>query len=85
MGTGSYWRDMAIPIIRHVIATVGTSDDRALQQALREAYPWGEKRMHPYRVWRDEVRRQLAGEQHPRRAPDPVSPGQLSVFDSVDS
>jgi hypothetical protein len=85
MGTHSYWRDMAIPIIRNVIATVGTSDDRALQRALREAYPWGEKRMHPYKVWRHEVRRQLAGEQHPRRTPNPVSPGQLLIFDSVDS
>lgn len=29
------------------------------QQRSPDAYPFGERRMHPYRIWRDEIRRQL--------------------------
>lgn len=79
--TGSYWRDIAAPIITKVIDRVGRDDKRALQKALAEAYPWGEKRMHPYRIWRDEIRRQLEGRQHRRPPqPDQISPGQLPLF-----
>jgi hypothetical protein len=27
---------------------------------LRDAYPWGERAYHPYRIWCSEVNRQLA-------------------------
>jgi hypothetical protein len=81
VSTGSYWRDRAAPIIAEVIARVGRDDERALRKALHDAYPFGERRMHPYRIWCDEVRRQLEGRQHRRPAsPDPVSPGQLGLF-----
>jgi len=81
VSTGSYWRDIAGPIIREVIDRVGRGDERALQKALRKAYPWGEKRMHPYKIWRDEIRRQLEGRQHRRQPkPDHVAPGQLSLL-----
>jgi hypothetical protein len=55
----SSWRDIATPIIRRVVEENGTADMAKLRRALREAYPWGKKRMHPYRIWRDEVKRQL--------------------------
>lgn len=76
----STWRNAAAPIIARVIREVGTDDPVALRRALREAYPWGEKRMHPYKVWLDEIRRQLAGPSlvGNRRAP-PVSVGQLAI------
>lgn len=83
MTTGSYWRDQAIPIIRAVIQRVGLDDQKALQRALRDAYPWGSKKRHPYRIWRDEIKRQLAGRQHRKRgAPFPEAPGQMSLFTS---
>lgn len=56
MGT---WRESAAPIIAEVIRRVGRSDMCALRKALREAYPWGDRRMHPYKVWCSEIRRQL--------------------------
>jgi hypothetical protein len=58
---GSYWREKARPVIAGVIAKVGTADPARLARELRAAYPFGEKAQHPYRIWRDEVRRQLAG------------------------
>lgn len=82
MNTGSYWRNRAAPIIQEVIGRVGRDDLRALLKALHEAYPFGERRMHPYKTWRDEIRRQLNGRQQPQSpAPPPIAPGQLSLFD----
>jgi hypothetical protein len=76
----SSWRNAAAPIIAKVIDEVGTDDMRALRQALREAYPWGEKRMHPYRIWCNEIRRQLSGAPPPdTRRPTPAAPGQLTI------
>ena len=53
------WRDIAAPIIRDTIASVGTQDMKALRKALHDAYPFGERRMHPYKIWCSEVKRQL--------------------------
>lgn len=55
------WREQAAPIIRKVILEVGTEDGIALKKALRAAYPWGERAMHPYRIWNSEIRHQLSG------------------------
>ena len=53
------WRDSAKPIIQRVISETGRNDLKALRKALREAYPFGERAYHPYKVWCDEVRKQL--------------------------
>lgn len=83
MSTGSYWRNRAAPIIREVIAFVGRDDERALMKALNDAYPFGARRMYPYKIWRDEIRRQLEGRQGRRPpAPPPDAPGQLSLLPS---
>jgi hypothetical protein len=81
----SYWRNMAAPIIRQVMAEVGTEDTKKLRRALNHAYPFHEKKLHPYRIWCDEVKRQLRGDQ-PRniKKKQPVSPGQLLLMDASD-
>ena len=53
------WRDIAAPIIKEVIEREGRDDMKKLRKALRESYPFGERRHHPYKVWCDEVRRQV--------------------------
>lgn len=55
------WRGLAEPIISEVIARVGRDDEKALRDALRDAYPFGERAHWPYKVWGDEVRRQIDG------------------------
>lgn len=76
------WRNKARPIIASVIAEVGTSDIRKLRRELRKAFPWGERKLHPYRIWCDEIRVQL-GEVRRFRARG-ISPmtGQGKLFDS---
>lgn len=53
------WRDMARPIIARVIQEHESDDIRSIRRALREAYPFGERKYWPYKVWCDEVREQL--------------------------
>jgi hypothetical protein len=53
------WREIAAPIIAETVARVGRDDIKALRRALRDAYPFGERKYHPYKIWCDEVRRQL--------------------------
>lgn len=53
------WRDRARPIIAAVINEVGCDDMKRLRKAISDAYPFGFREMHPYKIWCDEVRRQL--------------------------
>lgn len=54
-GKGSYWRAAAERVIRGVIEKQGTGDLDALEQAIRAAYPFGERKHWPYKVWLDAV------------------------------
>ena len=74
------WRDSAGPIIAKVIAEHGTDDMKALRKALREAYPYGQCKYWPYKVWCDEVKRQIQGRLHPAPVPPPSPPGPLEAL-----
>jgi hypothetical protein len=52
------WRDHARRVIAQVIADVGRDDPGRLKRALFDAYPFGERQYHPYRIWLDEIKRQ---------------------------
>lgn len=64
MSNDSYWRMKARPIIDKVLADTKGQDEKVICNAIRDAYPFGERRYHPYKIWCDEVRRQrgLKGE-----------------------
>lgn len=66
------WRDRARPIIAGVIETHGTADMKTLRTLLWQAYPFGEKKYHPYKVWLKLKR--------PAPRHDPL-PGQMTLFD----
>ena len=75
------WRDRARPLIAQVISRVGTEDMKGLRKALREAYPWGPREYHPYRIWLDEIRVQLGTKQE-KPKPEPSSPSsERGLFD----
>ena len=75
------WRDKARPIIAAVIAKYGTDDLRFLRSALRDAYPFGERKYHPYRMWCDEVKVQLGLKTGPKPKPTPSGDESLPLFD----
>lgn len=60
------WRDRFKPIIREVIQETGTDDMRLLRQKLRDAFPAGPRQYHPYKIWLDEINRQLGLGKHKR-------------------
>lgn len=50
------WRDIAKPIIRQVLKDTEGKTEKEIKKALREAYPWGQRAMHPYKIWCDEIK-----------------------------
>lgn len=50
----SSWREQSAAVIARVVAEVGTDDQKALKKALFEAYPFGERKYHPYKIWCEE-------------------------------
>lgn len=54
-----HWRAQAAPVIASVLRELEGRPLADKRAALRAAYPFGPRRYWPYRVWCDEVRRQL--------------------------
>jgi hypothetical protein len=52
----SYWRGISAPIIARVLAETAGRPPVDVRDALRDAYPFGVRRHHPYRIWCDEIR-----------------------------
>lgn len=73
------WRDRARPIIAEVLAENAGKADEEIRKALREAYPWGERAMQPYKIWLDEIKVQLGKRHFGRRTPL-VDPSQGTLF-----
>ena len=55
----SHWRAKAAPIIAKVIADNPSIGDKELRAKISAEYPFGERKYHPYKIWCDEVARQL--------------------------
>jgi hypothetical protein len=76
MGT---WRDHATPIIRRVLEETKGQTEKEIRRALQKAYPYGVRRHHPYKIWLDEIQRQL-GKKPPLGMPWATpAPGQLAL------
>jgi hypothetical protein len=75
------WRDHARPIIARVLSATSGLPEKDIRKALRDAYPYGERAMHPYKIWCDEIRRQR-GLKTPRaaRTTGVVDPKQVALF-----
>lgn len=52
----SYWRKTAAPVIAEILAK--RSDREAEDKLLFDAYPFGERANHPYKIWLNEIKRQ---------------------------
>ena len=60
------WRDISRPIIAGVLADNYGKTDTETRRALRDAYPFGERKYEPYKVWLDEIKRQLLRRKPPQ-------------------
>ena len=78
------WREHASPIIARVLAETQGQDEKQIRKALRDAYPYGERKYHPYKIWCDEVKRQrgLKPKLGPKGfQPTPPDPRQVPMFE----
>jgi len=50
------WRAKATPIILDVLERTRGQSEAAISAALYEAYPFGLRQYHPYKIWLDEIR-----------------------------
>lgn len=78
------WRALARPIIAQVIATSKGKEEKEIRKALREAYPFGERKYHPYKIWCDEVQVQLGKRKFGAKKSEPINPSQTNMFDDPD-
>ena len=53
------WRDKAATVISDVIRQNPGMEQKELRKLISAAYPFGERKYHPYKIWCDEVNRQL--------------------------
>ncbi len=56
MARGKTWRDGCKEIIYNTLKDNEGKTEREIRKALREAYPFGERQYHPYKVWCDEIK-----------------------------
>ncbi len=62
MATESNWRMISRHTIAEALSKIPPdANDRAKRLALRNAYPFGLREHHPYRIWCSEVNRTLGG------------------------
>lgn len=50
------WRDDCRPIIREVLERTKGLTEREILKALSDAYPYGERKRHPYKIWLNEIK-----------------------------
>ena len=55
----SYWRTHAAPIISKIIKNNPSLNNQELKKLISEKYPYGKRAYHPYKIWLDEIKRQL--------------------------
>lgn len=74
------WREHCAPIIAKAIADNKGKDQKQIKKALKEAYPYGERARHPYKIWCSEVNRQM-GKKVSNLKPQPSN--QIDLFDLI--
>lgn len=81
MKNESSWRTHARKVIRRVLAENAGKSEKEIRKAISDAYPFGERKYHPYKIWLDEVKIQTGKKvkhpyRQPLRKPQPVDPNQ---------
>lgn len=65
------WREHARPIIAKVLADNKDKSEKEIRKALRDAYPYGERARHPYKIWCDEIKVQRGLKKNNNKDIDP--------------
>lgn len=79
------WRQRFQPLIAATIAANAGKTIKEVRKALSEAFPCGEHKYHPWKIWSDECRVQLGLKKpkpHPAHRQPVSSEGQQGLFDN---
>ncbi len=74
------WRESFAPIIASILEQCEGMDLKAKRKALRDGFPGGERKYHPYKIWLDECKVQLKLKVDWREKQVESAPGQQSLF-----
>jgi hypothetical protein len=74
------WRESARPIIQQVLKDNKGKSETEIKKALREAYPFGMRAYHPYKIWLDEIKVQLGKKKFGRQINEVVPENQTDLF-----
>lgn len=66
----AYWRDKSSAVIQQLIQQNPGADEKTLRTLISQAYPYGQREHHPYKIWLDEVKKAM-----PRKFPKPFGRG----------
>ena len=75
----SYWNVKSREVINAVVAEVGVDDEASLYREILAAFPFGERRHQPYKVYLEEAKKTMQGIrlQKTRLRPPDVQMGML--------
>lgn len=71
------WREKCSPIIYQVIKDNPGKSVEELKKLSSVEYPFGARKYHPYKIWLDEVKRQLGLKRNKR---EHIDKNQLNLF-----
>lgn len=74
------WRDSARPIIAEVLRETKGQPESVIRRELKEAYPFGERKYHPYKIWLDEIKKQRFGKKRTAKGQLIINPNQTQIF-----
>ncbi len=77
----SHWRERCKPIIAKVIAENKHLGEKVLRKALYNAYPFGERKMYPYKVWLSEISFQLGKKKTYWKKDEQQDENQIKMFE----
>ena len=52
------WRKYAAPVVAAALRETKGQPEGVIRKALFDAYPFGSRANHPYKIWLDEIRKQ---------------------------
>jgi hypothetical protein len=74
------WREYAKPIIKQVLKDTAGQPEKVIRKALKEAYPFGLRQYHPYKIWLDEIKVQRGKRKFNARKSDVIPENQTNIF-----
>ena len=73
------WREIARPIIKQALIDTEGKEEKDIRKHLRNVYPFGERKYHPYKIWCDEIKVQR-GLKEKKSIGNTFDPNQLNLL-----